>query len=238
MLRGDPALKAQEPAWALGVYPIIRGQFQEDRCALRCGGRKTHSCYACCMREAVIFDTEFTAWNGSAQRNWTAPGEFREIIQIGAIGIDADTLRETSQFSVLVRPVLNPVLSDYITALTGIEQASIERDGVHLAEGVTRFLSYCGGRPMFCYGLDGWVISKNLALLGQASVWPGLRPTNIGDWFAARGFDVGALNSGSLATAAGVSFEGRAHDAVGDCRSILAAARATVARGAVNPFLG
>jgi inhibitor of KinA sporulation pathway (predicted exonuclease) len=189
------------------------------------------------MREVIIFDTEFTAWDGSAQRNWTAPGEFREIIQIGALCVNVETLTEAAHFSILTRPVLNPILSDYICALTGIEQSAIDQNGVSLFEGVSKFLAFRQDLPMYCYGYDGWIIARNLALFGQGALWPGLRPINIGDWFSDQGFPVRSLNSGGLAQAAGVSFEGRAHDAVGDCRSILAAIRATVQRGAANPFL-
>jgi inhibitor of KinA sporulation pathway (predicted exonuclease) len=190
------------------------------------------------MREVVIFDTEYTAWPGSAQRNWTAPGEFREIIQIGALRVDAESLTEVASFNVLSKPTLNPQLSDYIVALTGMTQKAVETDGLSLRHAVAGFLSFCGDRPLWCYGSDGWIVAKNLALIGAADLWPhGLRSRNIGEWFGAQGVDVQRLNSGSLAAAMGVDFTARAHDALNDCRSILAAARALVDRGAGNPFL-
>jgi inhibitor of KinA sporulation pathway (predicted exonuclease) len=188
------------------------------------------------MNNAVIFDTEFTAWEGSVARNWTAPGEFREIIQIGAIKLTTDTLTETAAFSILVRPVFNPVLSDYITALTGITQEAITREGTGLADAVQQFFKFAGGSQLACYGFDGWIIAKNLSFLGQSPAWPGVRPLNIGDWFAAAGVDVAAINSGGLAAAVGVQASGPEHEAVSDCRSILAAIRVLVARGAANPF--
>jgi inhibitor of KinA sporulation pathway (predicted exonuclease) len=188
------------------------------------------------MGEAVIFDTEFTAWPGSVARKWTAPGEFREIIQIGAIKIDVATLEEISAFSVLVRPVLNPELSDYITRLTGITQEALARDGVSLPDAVRRFLDFVGGAKMCCYGYDGWIIAKNLALLGQPDVWPGFRPLNIGDWFEASGVDVTNMNSGGLATLLGAEISGSAHEAVYDCRSIASAMRVLVGRGVAHPL--
>jgi hypothetical protein len=48
--------------------------------------------------QVVVFDTEFTAWRGSMERNWAGPGEFREIVQIGAVRIDAETLAEAESF--------------------------------------------------------------------------------------------------------------------------------------------
>lgn len=189
------------------------------------------------MREAVIFDTEYTAWEGSQRRNWTAPGEFREIVQIGAIQVDIETFDETAAFTVLVKPTLNPVLSAYISELTGITQNEIDTQGVSLNCAVERFLSFCGGRSIYCYGSDGLIIAKNLALAGLRGAWPGLRSHNIGVWMAQQGLDVLRLNSGRLAEAAGATFEGREHDALGDCRSILAAVKALTARGAHNPFI-
>jgi inhibitor of KinA sporulation pathway (predicted exonuclease) len=189
------------------------------------------------MNEAVIFDTEFTSWEGSVARNWTAPGELREIIQIGAIKVAKDTLTETAAFSILVRPVFNPVLSDYITSLTGITQDAIVRDGTSLPDAVARFLRFASESKLACYGYDGWIIAKNLSFLGQPAVWPSLRPLNIGDWFSNAGVDVASVNSGGLAASLGVQTSGPAHEAVSDCRSILAAIRVLVSRGAPNPFL-
>ena len=219
-----------------GVYPIIRDLIQACRHCCSAMTCTMHSCYACCMREAVIFDTEFTAWPGSAQRNWTAPGEFREIIQIGAIKVNCQTMTEVEAFSVLVKPTLNPMLSEYITGLTGITQADIDVRGMNLTDAVRAFLAFCGGLPMFCYGYDGWIIAKNLALLGHSGFWTGVRPSNIGEWFQSAGVDVASINSSGLAAAVGASYDGRAHEAVGDCRSILAAVRALIGRGVDSPF--
>ena len=47
----------------------------------------------------IIFDTEFTAWEGSLARNWNGPGEYREIIQIGAILVDTQNLQELDFFA-------------------------------------------------------------------------------------------------------------------------------------------
>lgn len=189
------------------------------------------------MREAVIFDTEFTAWEGSVARGWTAPGEFREILQIGAVRLNASTLEELEVFDVLVKPVFNPVLSDYIVKLTGITHDTLDVHGSTLAQAVCRFLAFVGSRPMWCYGLDGWIIAKNLALLGQGDVWPRLKPYNIATWFPTVGVDNRDVNSGAVARLVGAEFDARAHHAVNDCRSIAEAVRVLVRRGATNPFV-
>ena len=40
--------------------------------------------------EFVLFDLEFTAWEGSLERGWSEPWEAREIIQIGAVRVKDD----------------------------------------------------------------------------------------------------------------------------------------------------
>ena len=35
----------------------------------------------------IIFDTEFTAWEGSQERKWSGENEFRELVQISAIRV-------------------------------------------------------------------------------------------------------------------------------------------------------
>ena len=33
----------------------------------------------------TVFDLEYTAWECSMARRWLAPGEFKEVVQIGAV---------------------------------------------------------------------------------------------------------------------------------------------------------
>lgn len=35
----------------------------------------------------IIFDTEYTSWEGSQERNWNGENEFRELVQISAIRV-------------------------------------------------------------------------------------------------------------------------------------------------------
>ena len=74
--------------------------------------------------QIVIFDTEFTAWEGSMQRQWSLDWEHREIIQIAAVKVELTLsgAQVVSSFNTLVKTVINPTLSDYIIQLTGIEQ--------------------------------------------------------------------------------------------------------------------
>jgi inhibitor of KinA sporulation pathway (predicted exonuclease) len=186
--------------------------------------------------EAIVFDTEFTAWQGSMERRWSGPGEHREIVQIGAVSIDVETLEETASFSVLIKPVHNPVLSDYLVSLTRITNERLRSEGTDFVSGVSKFVAFLAGRPMFCYGRDDKVIAANAKLLGERDVWPRVPAVDLKDWLLEIGIPLTGVHSGALAEHVGGVSQGIAHDAVVDSRSLAAAIRYLVARGAPNPL--
>ena len=101
----------------------------------------------------ILLDTEYTSWDGSYERGWSGPNEYKEIIQIGAIVVDGKSLTEEGAFSVFIKPVKNPNLSDFIIELTGITQEKIDAEGISLPEALRRL---CAGSPDIClrYGRD------------------------------------------------------------------------------------
>jgi len=115
--------------------------------------------------DIVIFDLEFTAWEGSLERGWSEPWEAREIIQIGAVRVKDDAkLTEVGRLVMLVTPVKNPQLSDYIITLTGIDQDAIDTEGFDFEEALDVFMDFCeGARAILSYSGDpdvkslGWV---------------------------------------------------------------------------------
>ena len=186
--------------------------------------------------EVVIFDTEFTAWAGSMERGWSGPGEYKEIVQIGAVRIDAATLDETASFSVLIRPVKNPVLSDYLVQLTHITNERVTSEGVDFATGIERFLAFAGARPLHSYGRDDLIIAENAHLLGARHLWPNRTSTNLKEWLLTVGVPLAGVHSGMLAKHVGAVSQGVLHDAVADSRSLAEAVRFLVTKGAPNPF--
>jgi len=102
----------------------------------------------------IIFDTEYTAWAGSAEYNWSRPNEYREIVQIGAILVDTKQLSEIDNINLFVKPVKNPILSEYFTNLTGIKQKDIDENGIYFKEATLKFFSWCGSYPIYSYGGD------------------------------------------------------------------------------------
>ena len=90
----------------------------------------------------VVFDLEWTAWEGSRERNWSGPREEREIIEIGAVKLDgANGLTDIVRFENLVRPTLNPIVSSYFTDLTGITQTLIDNEAMPFRDAITLFAS-------------------------------------------------------------------------------------------------
>jgi inhibitor of KinA sporulation pathway (predicted exonuclease) len=187
--------------------------------------------------EVVVFDTEFTAWVGSMERRWSGPGEHKEIVQIGAVVLDAASLQERRALSILIRPVRNPVLSDYFVALTRITNERLSREGRDFSTGLAAFVEIIGNRPLHCYGRDDRIIAANAALIGRPHLWPNHSATNLKSWLLEIGVPLAGVHSGALAAHVGAAAQGIAHDALVDARSLAEAVRYLVARGAPNPFV-
>ena len=188
------------------------------------------------FKEVIVFDTEFTAWAGSMERKWQGPGEFREIVQIGAVCIDAKSFAERASFQVLIRPVLNPVLSDYFVALTRITNERVAEEGLDFEAGIAKFADFIGKRAMFCYGRDDLIIARNSERLGKAMCWPHTNATNLRDWLTDVGVKLSGVSSGQLAKHVGSVSQGMIHDALVDARSLAEAVRYLVKNGAPNPY--
>lgn len=188
------------------------------------------------MPSLVIYDTEYTAWEGSIARNWKGPGEHREIVEIGAIRLSRSSLAEEGAFSVLVRPERNPILSDYFVRLTGITNTMVANDALNLADALTRFDAFTGTAAMFAYGRDDKVMGESAALQGVAFDAARWTTHDLRDWFAKAGLDVTRLHSSDLAPAAGAPKADHPHRALDDARAIAAAIRALMAKGHASPF--
>jgi inhibitor of KinA sporulation pathway (predicted exonuclease) len=187
-------------------------------------------------RTATVFDLEFTAWEGSLQRRWMGPGEFKELVQIGAVKVDAGTLEVLAEFDVLVRPRLNPVLSAYFENLTGITNAAIAGRGVDFAEAYESFRQFCADAPICAFGRDDLIFEENIRLYGIRRLLP-LPPYVNAIWtLVANGIDPRGSHACDVARLCGAVFEGREHDALADARSVALGLQALVERGAKNPF--
>jgi inhibitor of KinA sporulation pathway (predicted exonuclease) len=184
--------------------------------------------------EAVVFDLEFTAWEGSWQGRWLKPGEFKEVVQIGAVKIDAATLEETGALDLIVRPRINPLLSAYLVALTGIGNDRVKAVGVDFADAYARFVAFAGTSPIVAFGRDDLVLSENLRLYGIADAPALPRYFNVTPWLRANGVEPKGYHACDIARLCGGVFNGKEHDALDDARSVAMGIKALVARGAPN----
>jgi inhibitor of KinA sporulation pathway (predicted exonuclease) len=183
----------------------------------------------------TVFDLEYTAWECSMARHWLTPGEFREVVQIGAVKLDGKDLSVLGEFDVLVRPRVNCVLSPYFETLTGITNADLAARGVDFAQAYAGFAAFAADGLICAFGHDEWVLEENLRLYGigdhkHLPVFEDLRR-----WFARHNLDPRGLNSCDIAPSLGIAFKGHAHNALDDARSMAAGMEAMVRRGAARP---
>jgi inhibitor of KinA sporulation pathway (predicted exonuclease) len=184
-----------------------------------------------------VFDLEFTSWQGALKGRWLAPGQFKEVVQIGAVRLDASNLAELAACNLLVRPRLNPELSDYLVELTGISNARIAQDGVDFARAYQAFLEFCADSIACAFGRDDLVLAENLALYGLSAQPTLRRYFNIAEWLRANGIETKGRHACDVGPLCGAQFVGQRHDALDDARSVAAGIRALVHGGAENPFL-
>lgn len=180
----------------------------------------------------IVFDLEFTAWEGSLAQRWLAPGEFTEVVQIGAVKLDSRTCEECDWFEVLVKPRLNPVLSDYLVTLTGVSNRDIEARGLDFAQAYRRFVAFADGGRLVAFGRDDLVFQSNLRLYGIKDAPPMPLYTNVVPWLMKQGFDLRGKHACDVGPLTGADFRGRLHNALDDARSVAAGIRHLVANGA------
>jgi inhibitor of KinA sporulation pathway (predicted exonuclease) len=183
----------------------------------------------------TVFDLEYTAWECSMARHWLEPGQFREVVQIGAVKLDGRDLSLLDEFDVLVRPRINPELSRYFENLTGIGNDAVAARGVDFTEAYGRFAAFAGSGPICAFGHDEWVLEENMRLYGIGD-YPRLpRFADLRSWFAACDVDPRGKLSCEIAPSLGLVVEGRAHNALHDARALAAGVGEMVRRGAVRP---
>ncbi|WP_193171558.1 exonuclease domain-containing protein [Nisaea nitritireducens] len=182
----------------------------------------------------VVFDLEITAWEGSLARGWSEPDEFMEVVQIGAVKLDAAMpMAERASFEVLVTPEKNPLLSDYFIELTGITNADLSRHGVPFQDALTRFADFVGDAGLVVSNGSDWSdLVQNADWAGMA--WPfkddlfaNIRPRLAG----ALGLQESQTVSSTLPQHLGHTAMPGAHTGLGDSRAIALAIRELRAQG-------
>jgi inhibitor of KinA sporulation pathway (predicted exonuclease) len=186
----------------------------------------------------AILDLEYTSWAGARERKWGGPGEHREIVEIGLLLLDSATFAELGHLSRLVRPRINPRLSEYFCKLTGISQHEVDQAG-DFASAEAAMCALLGealadpARPrIWSFGEDGEIVAENYRLNDTTPrLAPGcFRDIRI-DLTRALGLPERGVDSGELPRALGLAGYPPAHRALDDCRAIATALRVARDRG-------
>ena len=175
----------------------------------------------------VLFDLECTSWEGAAARNWSGPGEHREVIQVGAVLTDRERLTEQFVTKTLARPRLNPILSDYIKELTGIPQEDIDQKGIDFAIFLQMFFGWCCDFEIYCFDsrvdgsrlFDRDVLEENCRLYSLDFPFKKERFHNVNEIFAQHDYVV--KQSGASPEVFGIKIPARPHDALNDVNGVL-----------------
>ena len=114
----------------------------------------------------IIFDTEFTAWEGSQKRNWSLCWEHKELISISALKIKKtkNKLEIIDKLNYYIQPRINKQLSTYITNLTRITQNKIDTMGYDFEIVMEKFYTFSKNLELYSYGNDYSIIQENLDL--------------------------------------------------------------------------
>jgi inhibitor of KinA sporulation pathway (predicted exonuclease) len=172
----------------------------------------------------VIFDTEYTSWEGSFERKWSLDWEHREIIQISAIKLDiVNQYRVVSEFNIFVLPKINLILSDYIQNLTGITQDDLTTKGLSFKKALELFREYCEDDQVkaYCWGADEDVLEEccKINALNLNNYFHGFY--DIRDAVKKAGIDPTNYQSGTIYKSVNPSLNLKQHDALNDVKSIV-----------------
>lgn len=183
----------------------------------------------------IIFDTEFTAWQGSQERNWSEPWEFREVIQIAAVKVKVgeNGIEVLGSFNELLTPIRNPLLSEYIVDLTGISQEMVDEFGIDFTSALKQFHDFCerGQITCFAWGSDPAVLEEN-CFLNDINM-PEFSAGFVDLRQLAKKLELSGANlsSGELSNHLKMDVSGHQHNALHDVRSMAAALDKWIASG-------
>lgn len=173
------------------------------------------------QQKVIIFDTEYTTWEGAQERAWSGPNEYKEIVQIGGVSIDGKTLEELDSFSVFVRPLKNPILSGYFTDLTGIMQTQIDGGGIDFQSALAKFFQWSRGVDLYSFGTDAQVLEENCRLCKIDFPFAPLRFYDVREVFQKFGIPAQKYTSGRIVEAFGKTVTRRPHNALHDALTIV-----------------
>ncbi|WP_280138183.1 exonuclease domain-containing protein [Allgaiera indica] len=85
-------------------------------------------------------------------------------MQIGAVRVETRTFSVIDRFELVVRPKVNPELSDFCQAFTCISQARLDAEGIPFAAALGRFEAFLDGVPVLVCNADADVYRENVEI--------------------------------------------------------------------------
>src|SRR3989344_3085013 len=177
------------------------------------------------LKEIVIYDTEYTIWEGAQKRNWSGPGEYREVVNIGAIKIETENFRVLDSLDLFIKPFKNPILSKYFISLTSITQEEVDTKGISLKVAMREFVKWCGRLQLYSYGPDHERLIENCALIDIPFLLKKENCHDVRDIFRMHGIPAENYMSSTIVRAFGQEPTRQAHTGVDDSRAIADALR-------------
>jgi inhibitor of KinA sporulation pathway (predicted exonuclease) len=164
----------------------------------------------------LVIDLEATCDDsGAIPRNQT------EIIEIGAVLVDGNSLERREEFQTFVRPIVHKKLTPFCTQLTTIKQSDV--DGAPaFAEAVGKLAAFVAGKDtLFCSWGD---YDKNQfardAQRHNVRLPFGRDHWNLKEAFRQRAGDMKKLGNGQALERVGLRHQGIAHRGIDDARNI------------------
>lgn len=154
------------------------------------------------------------------ERDWSGDGEFKEIVQIGAIRVETENFAELGNLSLYVKPVKNPILSEYFMRLTGITQEEVDGSGIGFPEALRKFSEFAGESKLYSWGGDHEVLRENADMQGIGFPFMAGKLFDIREIFRKNGVETRGYMSSTIPRAFDTEPPPLGHNALNDARSI------------------
>lgn len=165
----------------------------------------------------IVIDLEATCCDlGSIPREET------EIIEIGAVLVDAATLTPVADFQTFVRPVRHRTLTPFCTELTTITQAEVDR-APRFPQAIAALGVFLRGKDaLFCSwgGYDRNQFRRDAQAHRIKQLPLGERHLNLKEAFSKRLGESRQYGTGQALRRAGLTFIGTPHRGIDDARNI------------------
>lgn len=171
----------------------------------------------------VVYDLEWTAWEGSKERGWSGPDEHREVFDIGGVFVSGEDFKVGGTFRSLVKLEVVPKLPKYSQDLTGITQEEIDQEGIPFSQALKDFDEFTKGHDIYNWGTgDPKAIEESCRLKNLAYPFEG-RTHDIRDIFFAHDIPANEYMSSTIVEAFGEKNQRTIHQGLDDALNIVEA---------------